>query len=311
MVETIKVGKATPRPLRFARRAHLDTVETTQTGPSEDRPSRRRKGVRVGAVLAVGFAAAFVAWLVLERTDDETSSVAGNDRSRIDGNDAGRSRGTACDRVGRRAAKGRCFERAAAHRFIWRHRPDPAEIRRTPTVPASKGEKNTVRGWRASVWLKDGLFITRDEGRPLHPRCSRMRSSATLQRRSYRNCPALIAAYARDAGVARWRPSEGGVRAAGPCDGGFHAGHVHGCAARHAGNGRRDGRRAGFRARVRSRLEAAPMTSARHASLGTRKPRKRGAFLRAAGLGLEPRLPDSESGVLPLDDPATALRAPV
>ena len=33
--------------------------------------------MRVGAVLAVAFAAAFVAWLVLERTDDETSSVAG------------------------------------------------------------------------------------------------------------------------------------------------------------------------------------------------------------------------------------------
>jgi hypothetical protein len=28
-------------------------------------------------------------------------------------------------------------------------------------------------------------------------------------------------------------------------------------------------------------------------------------FPEAAGLGLEPRLPDSESGVLPLDDPAT------
>jgi hypothetical protein len=33
--------------------------------------------MRVGAVLAVAFAAGFVAWLVLERTDDETSSVAG------------------------------------------------------------------------------------------------------------------------------------------------------------------------------------------------------------------------------------------
>lgn len=33
--------------------------------------------MRVGAVLAVGLAVAFVAWLVLERADDETSSVAG------------------------------------------------------------------------------------------------------------------------------------------------------------------------------------------------------------------------------------------
>ena len=55
----------------------MDAVETTQTGPSHDRPSRRRKGVRVGAVLALAFAAAFVAWLVLERVDDQTSSVAG------------------------------------------------------------------------------------------------------------------------------------------------------------------------------------------------------------------------------------------
>ena len=75
--ETIKVGKPTPRPATAHAKADLDAVETTQTGPSDDRASRRRKGIRVGAVLAVGFAAGFVAWLVLERTDDETSSVAG------------------------------------------------------------------------------------------------------------------------------------------------------------------------------------------------------------------------------------------
>src|SRR5580765_6683015 len=34
-----------------------------------------------------------------------------------------------------------------------------------------------------------------------------------------------------------------------------------------------------------------------------------GAFAKAAGLGLEPRLPDPESGVLPLDDPARARRS--
>lgn len=51
-------------------------METTQTD-SDDRPNRLRRGVRVGAVLALGFAAAFITWLVLERTDDETSSVAG------------------------------------------------------------------------------------------------------------------------------------------------------------------------------------------------------------------------------------------
>jgi hypothetical protein len=52
-------------------------VETTQTKSGDDRPRRLRNGIGVGAVLAVGLAAGFIAWLVLDRTDDEASSVAG------------------------------------------------------------------------------------------------------------------------------------------------------------------------------------------------------------------------------------------
>ena len=39
---------------------------------------------------------------------------------------------------------------------------------------------------------------------------------------------------------------------------------------------------------------------------GTRKPPPGRGFREAAGQGFEPQLPDPESGVLPLDDPATA-----
>ena len=52
-------------------------METTQKEPGDNRPRRLRQGVRIGAVLAVGFAAGFVVWIVLERNDDEPSSVAG------------------------------------------------------------------------------------------------------------------------------------------------------------------------------------------------------------------------------------------
>lgn len=52
-------------------------METTQTEPGDDRPRRLRSGVGVGAVLAVGLAAGFIAWLVLDRTNDDASSVAG------------------------------------------------------------------------------------------------------------------------------------------------------------------------------------------------------------------------------------------
>src|SRR5207253_11466482 len=44
-------------------------------------------------------------------------------------------------------------------------------------------------------------------------------------------------------------------------------------------------------------------------SLGNKNPLERG-FSEAAGQGFEPQLPDPESGVLPLDDPATG-RGPV
>ena len=52
-------------------------MEARQTESGDNRPRRLRQGVRIGAVLAVGFAAGFIAWVVLERTDDEPASVAG------------------------------------------------------------------------------------------------------------------------------------------------------------------------------------------------------------------------------------------
>jgi hypothetical protein len=58
------------------RKAHLDTVEPTPTETSDDRPRRLSNGIRLGAVLAVGFAVAFFAWLILDT--DDTSSVAGS-----------------------------------------------------------------------------------------------------------------------------------------------------------------------------------------------------------------------------------------
>ena len=39
-----------------------------------------------------------------------------------------------------------------------------------------------------------------------------------------------------------------------------------------------------------------------------KKPPDNGGFSLAAGQGFEPQLPDPESGVLPLDDPATGRR---
>lgn len=51
-------------------------MEPTPTQPSDHIPGRLRNGIRLGAVLAVGFAVAFFAWLILENTDD-TASVAG------------------------------------------------------------------------------------------------------------------------------------------------------------------------------------------------------------------------------------------
>src|SRR5881628_3761961 len=69
----------------------------------------------------------------------------------------------------------------------------------------------------------------------------------------------------------------------------------------------------GYRSQRAERLATASVWRCERHRIGTivpgekQKAAKCGGFSKAAGLGLEPRLPDSESGVLPLDDPAGRL----